>query len=151
MNILNFRILIFLFMLAAFFGCSKERTYKADDIIGYWEGSHTSEISVNESQPSTFQKNFYVRFLDTNCGFLYDQNENWTNDIKWALQERGGEDILIVSTVLNSNGQSSDFSVNTVNYVEEFEEMNFKTISTQIDTLDEGVKVTNTSTQYKRQ
>ena len=142
--------LFFLILVLILSGCTKPPIYKADTILGYWKGERTIEISIDGDPPSVFTKTLYARFLDTNCGYLYDFHEEWTNNIKWALQERENTDVLIVTTILNSNGQSSDLSINTVNNLEEFEEMSFTTISTQVDTISDGIKTTKTTTLYEK-
>ncbi len=146
------RVLLFFIIVSCILGCTETPEYKADSIIGYWQVLRKSNVTVNGIPGTPYEKGYYVRFLDNNCGYLYDRDENRTNDIKWAFQERETQqDILLISTALNSSGQSSDFSLNEVNFIEKFEEMNFSTFSTEQDTIDGDIYDRGHLTTYVRQ
>ncbi len=144
-------IICTLFIILAL-GCTEAPVYKADSIIGYWQVLRKSNVTVNGIPGTPYEKGYYVHFLDNNCGYLYDRDENRTNDIKWAFQERETQqDILLISTALNSSGQSSDFSINEVNFIERFEEMNFLAFSIEIDTINGDEYDRGHLTYYVRQ
>jgi hypothetical protein len=132
-------------------GCTKESIHKADSIIGYWQARQELSTTKNGIALPKFTKGYYARFLDNNCGEQYDQNQNWTSDFKWAFQERNIEDLLLISTALNSNGVSSDLSFNRINYIEKFEEMNFRTHAIEFDTVNNDVFIKSYTTYYVRQ
>jgi hypothetical protein len=132
-------------------GCSGEPEYKADSLIGYWQTLQEISATKNGIQTPIYTKGFYTRFLDNNCGMIYDQDENWTNDIKWVLQERSVEDLLLISTALNANGESSDLSLNRINYIEKFEEKNFRTYAIEFDTIENDVYIRTYTTFYVKQ
>jgi hypothetical protein len=131
--------------------CTKEPEFKADSIIGYWQCLEEISATKNGIQTPIFTKGFYTRFLDNNCGMIYDQDETWTNDIKWAFQERSEEDLLLISTALNANGAPSDFSFNRIHYIEKFEENNFRTFAIEFDTIENDVFIRSHTTLYVRQ
>ena len=131
--------------------CTKEPEFKADSIIGYWQSLQEVSATKNGIQSPIYTNVFYTQFLENNCGMIYDQNENWTNDIKWAFQERSIEDLLLISTALNSNGASSNLSLNRINYIEKFEEKNFRTFAIEFDTIGNDVFIRSYTTYYVRQ
>jgi len=129
--------LLIVFLLGVIsLGCSEDPVYKGDSIIGYWQALKKTNITLDGIPGTPYEEGFYIRFLDNNCGSLYDRDENWTNDIKWVFQEREIEDLLYISTALNSSGQSSFLSTNAIGYLEKFEEMNFRTYSIDTSTIN---------------
>lgn len=147
----NLKRLFICLLIGISMGCSNDPEFKADSIIGYWQAREELSTTKNGILSPKLIKNFYVHFLDNNCGTLHDSNENWTNDMKWAFQERTVEDILLLSIALNSNGQSSDLSFNRINYILKFEEKNFRTHAIEFDTIGNDVFIRDYITYYVRQ
>ena len=67
------------------------------------------------------------------------------------FQERNVEDLLLISTALISNGESSDFSLNQIHYIVKFKEKNFRTYAIESDTIGNDVFITSYTTYYVRQ
>lgn len=147
-NKMNSILLILMFFIMS--GCSK-REYKADAVVGYWQVLQKSTLNINGIPQDPYESKYWVRFLDNNCGHTYNQQEEWASDIKWAFQEREVQDRLLISTALNSNGQSTDLSITSINYIEKFEEMNFLTFTMDIDTIDGDVYSRGHLSYYVRQ
>lgn len=143
---------IYLFIIVCIcVGCSNEPKYKADSLIGYWQVLQEISATKNGIQSPIYTKGFYTLFLDNNCGMIYDQDENWTNNIKWVFQERSVEDLLLISTALNANGISSDLSLNRISYIEKFEEKNFRTYAIEFDTIENDVFIRSYTSYYVKQ
>ena len=69
--------IIFYFILVLL-GCSDDFEYKADQITGYWKVVQITEVVKNGEGSTNYEKRFFARFFDNNCGILYDSNENKT-------------------------------------------------------------------------
>lgn len=134
-------------------GCSDDSELKSEKILGYWKAIRISEVTKNGEHANTYQQRFYARFLDNNCGYLYDVNENLTNEIKWALHENNQTDVLFISTSLNfsNGGGTSDFSINTLNTIEKLQGDELHTYLSQIDTVNQDIFVKIHRTYYTRQ
>ncbi len=148
---IKYRIIICLCLIISIVGCSEERDYKSDTIIGYWHALQKSDPFINGIQATKYQREYYYRFLDNNCGYLYDTDENWINDFKWVLQEGKKKDKLLISVTLNAQGQSTFLSETSIATIEEFEEMNFTTFYIESNTVGEDVINTGHQTFFVRQ
>ena len=134
---INYRYFIFPIIVTILINCTEEPPRKGESLIGYWQALQKTSITVDGILGEPYEKGYYIRFLDNNCGSLYDQDENWTHDIKWAFQEREIEDVLYISESLNSMEESTVLSKNNiVNYIEKFGEMSFRTFAIDLDTID---------------
>lgn len=142
--------LMIVLMIISFFSCSKSSEIRSEKILGYWKAIQVSEVLKNGESSSVYEKRFYSRFFDNNCGILYDSDEKETNDIKWAYHENGKDDVLMISTALNSNGETSEFSINTIYTIEELRNKRFQTYLYERDTIDGNIFDKTHRTYYTR-
>lgn len=143
---------MFVVALSFIFSCSTEpiTSYKADDIIGFWRATQTSNVSVNGTASTSYEEEYLITFFSSNCGKIDNSDGSWANDIKWAIQEGKEEDLLMISVALNSSGESTDRFINNIHTVEFFERKNFSTIWMETDTVNGNIHVTEHLTEFIR-
>ena len=143
---------VFAIILSAilFFGCTEERQYKSFDIVGYWEAKERLHSYKNGQPNPVFHKTYYVKFSKENCGYLFNEDEEWTNDMKWAIQEREHTDKLLISYALNSNGVSTNLYHNTLNIIDDFTTDSFIMYRFESNTYEENLYTRHYLTEFRR-
>ena len=147
----NLTLTFITFFSILFFGCSEEpRTYKYHDILGYWKAEEKLYSYKNGEQNPIFSENYYIEFRKDNCGYVYDENEDWVNDIKWALQERPQADRLLLSYALKSNGMSTNLHLNTLSIIGDFTADSFHIYRFESDSIGEDLFTRHYNTWLER-
>ena len=125
---MNRNLIVIAFLSFLTLSCADDDIKKADLVPGYWQALRETSVFINGMYDGETTRGYYYEFYDNNCGQLFDQDQNPTNQFKWAFQERDTIDLLLISTALTtSDGSSSDLHTNLLYEVAKIEEMNMKT------------------------
>jgi len=146
-NKINLKLIYPILFLFLVIGCTEEVDFSADLIVGEWQVSESFQVRKKwdgdeYSTKHIWRKRFIMEFLDNNCGYIFDEEGNRTNDFKWALQDNSRHNgHLLISIADTSFVQTFPIHNTEVFLISKFESDYIHTSRVESDRIDGELQI----------